>query len=130
MIVTRDGRLRIQEAWEACRNNRHADGRLLEWAEVAEGTKWTQRGWIFALPLRSLKDPESVDKQIIQPVLKLLTKDEDPSLCLAGTDAIKWSEHTSNRRSLDETAKADLDSSTRRGKSLPHSSFSRQRNPS
>jgi hypothetical protein len=60
MVVTQDGRLRDPEAWEACRNNRHADGRLLEYAEVAQGKNWAQRAWIFALPLRSFKDPESV----------------------------------------------------------------------
>ncbi len=57
MVVTRDGRLREQEAWEACRTNRHAGGRLLEWAKAAQGKNWAQRGWIFALPLRSFKDP-------------------------------------------------------------------------
>jgi hypothetical protein len=39
MVVTRDGRLRDKDAWEACRTNRHAEGKLLEWAEVAQGKK-------------------------------------------------------------------------------------------
>jgi hypothetical protein len=92
MVVTRDGRLRDQEAWQACRTNRYADGKLLEWAAVAQGKNWAQRGWIFALPVRCFKDPESVDKQLIQPVLRLLVKNDDPDVSLAGTAAIKWSQ--------------------------------------
>ena len=100
MVVTRDGRLRDQEAWEACRTNRYADGKLLEWAEVAQGKNWAQRGWIFALPLRSFKDPESVDKQLIQPVLRLLVKNDDPDVSLAGTAAIKWSQQPTSPPSV------------------------------
>ena len=100
MVVTRDGRLRDQGAWEACRTNRYADGKLLEWAEVAQGKNWAQRGWIFALPLRSFKDPESVDKQLIQPVLRLLVKNDDPDVSLAGTAAIKWSQQPTSPPSV------------------------------
>jgi hypothetical protein len=100
MVVTRDGRLRDKDAWEACRTNRHAEGKLLEWAEVAQGKKWAQRGWIFALPLRSFKDPESVDKQLIQPVLRLLVKNDDPDVSLAGTAAIKWSQQPTSASPL------------------------------
>ena len=99
MVVTRDGRLRDQETWEACRNNRHADGRLLEYAETA-GNNWSQRGWIFALPLRSFKDPESVDKQFVKPVLRLLAKNEAPDVSLAGTDAIEWSQQPTSASPL------------------------------
>jgi hypothetical protein len=105
MVVTRDGRLRDQDAWKACRANRHAEGRLLEWAEVAQGKKWAQRGWIFALPLRSFKDPESVDKQLIQPVLRLLVKNDDPDVSLAGTAAIKWSQQPTSASSLADRSK-------------------------
>jgi hypothetical protein len=105
MVVTRDGRLREQEAWEACRTNRHADGRLLEWAKAAQGKNWAQRGWIFALPLRSFKDPESVDKQLIQPVLRLLVKNDNPDVSLAGTAAIKWSQQPTNASSLTDHSK-------------------------
>ena len=99
-VVTRDGRLRDQEAWEACRTNRYADGKLLEWAGIAQGKNWAQRGWIFALPLRSFKDPESVDKQLIQPVLRLLVKNDDPDVSLAGTAAIKWSQQPTSPPSV------------------------------
>jgi hypothetical protein len=105
MVVTRDGRLREQEAWEACRTNRHADGKLLEWAKAAQGKNWAQRGWIFALPLRSFKDPESVDKQLIQPVLRLLVKNDNPDVSLAGTAAIKWSQQATNASSLTDHSK-------------------------
>lgn len=105
MVVTRDGRLREQEAWEACRTNRHADGKLLEWAKAAQGKNWAQRGWIFALPLRSFKDPESVDKQLIQPVLRLLVKNDNPDMSLAGTAAIKWSQQPTNASSLTDHSK-------------------------
>jgi hypothetical protein len=51
-------------------------------------------------PLRSFKDPVSVDKHIIQPVLRLLVKNEAPSVSLAGTDAIKWSQQPTSAPSL------------------------------
>jgi hypothetical protein len=73
---------------------------MTEWAEVAQGKNWAQRGWIFALPLRSFKDPESVDKQLVKPVLRLLVKNEAPDVSLAGTDAIKWSQQPTKAPSL------------------------------
>jgi hypothetical protein len=90
MAVSAEGRLREKEPWDACSNNRHAGGKLLEWADVAEGKSWAQRGWIFAIPLRSFKDPESVDKHLIKPILGLLLKNETPDVSLAATDAITW----------------------------------------
>jgi hypothetical protein len=100
MVVTQDRSLHNQEAWEACRNNRHADGRLLEWARAAQGKNWAERGWIFALPLRSFKDPESVEKQLIQPIVRLLARNEAPDVSLAGTDAIKWNQQSTRTPSL------------------------------
>jgi hypothetical protein len=52
MAVTAEGRLRDNEAWEACRNNSHAGGKLLRYTEA--GPTWAQRSWVFAVPLRSL----------------------------------------------------------------------------
>ena len=65
MVVTRDGRLRDQGAWEACRTNRYADGKLLEWAEIAQGKDWAQRGWILRSPF-VLKRPR-VRRQTAHP---------------------------------------------------------------
>jgi hypothetical protein len=77
----------------------------LEWAKAAQGKNWAQRGWIFALPLRSFKDPVSVDKQLIQPVLRLLVKNDNPDVSLAGTAAIKWSQQPTNASSLTDHSK-------------------------
>jgi hypothetical protein len=90
--VTADGRLRHSDAWEACRNNRHAAGKLLQWTEVdlSDGTNWAERPWIFAVPVCSFKNPESVDKHLIHPVISLLAKNDAPDKSLAGTDAIMW----------------------------------------
>jgi hypothetical protein len=92
LAVTAKGHLSEKEAWEGCKNNRHAGGKLLQYTEagLADGTNWAQRPWIFAVPLRSLKDPESVDKHIIEPIVSLLAKNEAPDESLAATDAITW----------------------------------------
>ena len=91
LCVTADGRLQDSEAWEQCRKHRHADGRLLEWANAGDGPSWAQRGWIFAVPIRSFSDPKSVDKHLVHPLVGLLTKGKDPKIVLGGTDAIVWS---------------------------------------
>ena len=92
MVVTAGGRLKDEAAWKGCKTNRQADGRLLEWAEIAEGKNWSQRSWIFAVPIRSIRDPDSVGKQIVEPVINLLVKDKDPKVALSGTEAVTWSQ--------------------------------------
>jgi hypothetical protein len=92
LAVTANGRLRDDGAWEACKTNRHAGGRLLQYTEagLVDGATWAQRPWIFAIPLRSLENPDSVDKHIIQPIISLLVKNDAPDKSLTATDAITW----------------------------------------
>jgi len=92
LAVTAQGRLRDDDAWCACKSNRHAEGKLLQYSEegLLDGPNWAGRPWVFAVPLRSLENPASVNEQIVQPVISLLVKNESPDKCLAATRAIVW----------------------------------------
>lgn len=85
-----EGRLKEAEAWDACRNHVFADGRLLEAEETSVSDEgWSQRAWLFAIPLRRLTNADAVLEQLTKPVVALLS-DKEPEIALAGTEAVKW----------------------------------------
>src|SRR5215208_5446334 len=64
-------------------------GRLLEWSESRQSSRWSERSWFFAVPLSSLKSPDDVSRNVVKPVAALLG-DKKPEQALSGTDAVTW----------------------------------------
>ena len=91
--VLPDGRLKNTEdekTWDDCRKHVFADGRLLEWQRHSVSNEgWSQRAWLFALPLQRLTNADAVLEQVTKPVVALLS-DKEPEIALASTEAVKW----------------------------------------
>lgn len=91
LIVTGDGRLSDADAWAECGGNSHANRQLLEWGENKKSVPWSQRGWVFAVPMQTLTDTDALDREVIHPIVALL-KGSTPSDALKGTSAVRWAE--------------------------------------
>jgi hypothetical protein len=89
--MSNSGRLRDENAWQKCGNHTHGKGRLLEWAEERGGNDWAQRAWTFGLPLKAIKNPGSVQTEIIAPLVGLLLSNLGPEIVLSKTQAFRWS---------------------------------------
>jgi hypothetical protein len=72
-----------------------AENRLLGWdenvvwAESGLQSDWSQRDWLFALPLRVLEDPKAVQQQLITPIVQLLCR-PSPEIALKDWKAVVW----------------------------------------
>jgi hypothetical protein len=91
LAITFDGKLKDRHAWEASSSRSISEGKLLEWESLGRGNKdkWSERAWLFAVPLQVLQAPSDVDTHIVEPIIKLLTGGE-PNAALERTKAVKW----------------------------------------
>lgn len=64
------------------------DQRLIVWNETKEAESWSTRSWLFALPLRLLTSPNSLELEVIEPLTKLLL--QNTSKGALTSNAITW----------------------------------------
>lgn len=91
LVTTAHGRLADGDAWSCCTNQRHAESKLLEWLDPDEvaNSNWSQRCWVFAIPMKVLTNSSKVDSQVATPV-RMLMDNAGPDKALAGVDAVVW----------------------------------------
>ena len=87
-LASSEGSLLSAEAWSGCKKHKFADGRLLEWEEYSVGKKWSERAWIFAVPLYGIHSPADLKSQVIAPVVDLLVGNNCRGL--EKTKAVIW----------------------------------------
>jgi len=74
MAVRADGRLADEDAWIECKASM-VEGKLLEWsaASISGAPGWSQRSWLFAVPLRALSSPEALQHGVTNVIGGLLS---------------------------------------------------------
>ena len=55
---------------------RHAGGRLLEYVDGKQNRSWTERSWIFTIPLASIHSPDAFRQEVSAPFWTILTGGE------------------------------------------------------
>lgn len=73
MAVRADGRLVDEDAWTECKAS-IVEGKLLEWraASITGAHGWSQKSWLFAVPLRALSSPEALQHAVTNVIGGLL----------------------------------------------------------
>jgi hypothetical protein len=64
---------------------------------------WSRQDWAFGLPLRTLENTQTVEQQLVMPIMKLLSgscKESDLKRQLNGWNAIAWQLEGCDRRSI------------------------------
>ncbi|MGE0749177.1 MAG: hypothetical protein AB7K64_01150 [Variibacter sp.] len=89
LAIDASGRLDDDDAWSNCKESQFANGKLLEWRAESVGENWSQRAWVFAMPLRIIKDHNVVREHLAKPIIALLT-DTPPEEALASSAVITW----------------------------------------
>ena len=85
-MVGGDGRLSDPYASKVCVP--HADGRLLEWE--ADAKTWHERAWLFSIPLIWINGPGAFQREIVEPIIALLTREAEPEKAMQETHAVRF----------------------------------------
>lgn len=91
LVVSPQGRLANEEVWSKCGANREFNGRLLLWLEPGEKPcSYSEGCWLFAIPLRTITDPDELDRRVVKPIVALLTESAAAAAAIEEAQAIKW----------------------------------------
>lgn len=93
MAVRADGRLADEDAWIECKAS-IVESKLLEWraASVSGARGWSQRSWLFAVPLRALSSPEALQRGVTNVIGGLLS--DVPLAKIPLVSLVTWNANT------------------------------------